>query len=118
MTMALSTSVRKRLGGRGVLGDDAIGVVGAVAGDVVHGVIQAVDDSFHDDDASRNSCPVGLAGRDGAIGARTAVSSARTSHPFSRRRIEDGGGMAFRRRRDGPAGIRLRRTCRCGASWR
>ena len=43
MTELESTSRRKRCARSRVLGDDAVGVAGTVAGDVLHRLIQAVD---------------------------------------------------------------------------
>ena len=118
-TMALSTRARNRSAVALVLGDDGVGVLRAVARDMVDRLIEAVDHLHRDDGVEIFGRPV-LLGR-GLDPAVDAPASRRRRAPRSRPRcsiVDQRREMRAGAQRDRPAGSRPRRTRRCGASWR
>ncbi len=95
-TMALSTSSQETLRGRGVGGDDRLGVARAVARDMLDGVRHPVDDAHRDDGVEDIRVPQSAASAAGARAHRAAQAAAspRTSQPASSSARDQGLQMA------------------------
>ena len=104
---AESIAELERAGGGAIVGDDRLGVSGAVAVDVLDRVLEGVDDAHREDQREELLGPVGLGRRrdDGSI-ARTR-SSPRSSTPRSR-----SAASAPRQERGGDVGVHEQRLGR------